>query len=55
MTISDAQFSKLMDSLQVIEIALYQIDANLGLIISFIVAFVVLYAIWYILIRFTWF
>lgn len=52
---TEKQFQLLMDKLSNCEIALYQVDQILVFILSLLLAGVVLYSIWYCLIRFTWF
>lgn len=52
---TDKQFSQLITKLTNCEIALYQIDQMIVFLLSVLLAGVVLYFIWYCLIRFTWF
>lgn len=52
---TEKQAEVIITKLHTIEVALYQLDKMGVFILSCLLAFVVLYAIWYCLIRFTWF
>ena len=49
------EFGLLIEKLEHCEIALYQIDQCFVLLLALIMAGIVCYAIWYCLVRFTWF
>lgn len=52
---TEKQADLIIEKLHTIEVALFQLDKIGVFILSCLLAFVVLYAIWYCLIRFTWF
>lgn len=52
---TEKQAELIIQQLHIIEVALFQLDKMGVFILSCLLAFVVLYAIWYCLIRFTWF
>lgn len=52
---TEKQAELIIQQLHTIEVALFQLDKMGVFILSCLLAFVVLYAIWYCLIRFTWF
>lgn len=52
---TEKQAELIIQHLHTVEVALFQLDKMGVFILSCLLAFVVLYAIWYCLIRFTWF
>lgn len=52
---SDKDIQIIINKLANCEIALYQIDEMLQVILSLILAFIIVYFCYYVLIRFTWF
>jgi hypothetical protein len=52
---SDKDIQIIINKLANCEIALYQIDEMMQVILSLILAFIIVYFCYYVLIRFTWF